>query len=68
MRLVHNAKQAWRWFSLQSMAMAIAIQAAWVNLPDDMRAPIPSKYVAALTIAILILGAIGRLVDQGEPK
>jgi hypothetical protein len=65
MRLVHNARRAWRWFSVQAMALAGAVQATWVLIPDDMRASVPPDWVALLTVALLVLGVAGRLVDQG---
>ncbi|MFE3838591.1 hypothetical protein [Pseudogemmobacter sonorensis] len=65
MKLVRNARHAWRWFSMRAMAAAGAVQATWVLLPDDMRASVPANWVAVATIALLVAGTIGRLVDQG---
>lgn len=64
MKLVEDAKQAWRWFSVQSMVLAAALQGAWVYIPDDLRHNIPSSVVQGVTIALLALGVVGRLVDQ----
>lgn len=64
MRLVAEWKRAWRWFSVQAMALAMALQGAWASLPDDMRARLPGGIVAAFTIALLLLGIGGRLVRQ----
>jgi hypothetical protein len=65
--LVDDAKRAWRWFSVQAMAWAIAIQGAWEFVPDDMKAGIPAKLVTVVTVGLLVLGIAGRLVKQG-PK
>jgi protein-S-isoprenylcysteine O-methyltransferase Ste14 len=65
--IVDDAKQAWRWLSMQAMTAALAVQGAWVVLPDDMRATVPPDYVQWLTFALLGLGIVGRLVKQ-EPK
>lgn len=62
--LVDNAKNAWRWLSVQAMALAGAVQATWLALPDDMKASIPSSYVQYLTLALVLLGIGGRLVKQ----
>ncbi len=68
MRLVPNARHAWKWISVQAMAVSVAIQAAWMNLPPDMQARIPEAWVDIGTMAVLVLGIIGRLVDQGTAK
>lgn len=65
--LVDNARSAWRWFSVQAMVLAGAIQGAWVFTPEDMRTSIPPEVVQVATIVLLVLGVAGRLVDQ-TPK
>lgn len=67
MTLVDNAKQAWRWLSVQAMIVAAAIQASWLFIPEDMKASIPPNVVQGVTLALLALGVAGRLVKQ-EPK
>jgi hypothetical protein len=65
-RLVEDWKVAWRWFSLQAMALTAAVQAAWAAMPDDLRAHVPARFVTALSLALLLLGIAGRLVRQGR--
>lgn len=62
--LVENWRGAWRWFSLQAMALTAAIQAAWGAMPDDLKQHFPAKLVTAVSIALLLLGIGGRLVRQ----
>jgi hypothetical protein len=64
MTLVDDAKQAWRWLSVQSMVVAGAIQGAWLFLPDDLKTSIPPNIVQAVTLALLAFGVVGRLVKQ----
>jgi len=64
MTLVENARHAWRWFSVQAMALAAAMQIGWANLPPDLKSTIPAAYVTYMTIALLVLGIIGRVVAQ----
>ena len=64
MRLVEEWKGAWRWFSLQAMALTAAIQAAWAAMPDDLKQHIPARAVTAVSIGLLLLGIGGRLVLQ----
>jgi hypothetical protein len=66
MRLVDDFKRAYRWFSIQAMGLALAIQGAWEVIPADMKAGIPQQYVTWLTLGLLVLGIAGRLVKQGE--
>jgi hypothetical protein len=65
MKLVTNASRAWRWFSVQAMTAAIALQAGWQAMPPDLAERIPGEWVTGLSIAVLVLGIVGRLVDQG---
>jgi hypothetical protein len=63
-RLVENWHSAWRWFSLQAMALTAAVQAGWAALPDDLRAHFPARAVTAVSVGLLLLGIAGRLVRQ----
>lgn len=67
MRLVPNWKRAWRWLSVQAMLLAVSLQGAWMAMPDEMRASVSPNVVQAFTIVLLVLGVIGRMVDQ-SPK
>lgn len=67
MKLVDDARRAWRWISVQCMGAAVALQGAWEACPDDMKAGIPPKLVTYVTLFLLALGIAGRLVDQ-TPK
>jgi hypothetical protein len=64
MTLVEEWRRAWRWFSMQAMVMAAAVQAAWEGLPPDMRAAVPARLVTGVTLALLLLGIGGRLLRQ----
>jgi len=66
MRLVPNARKAWRWISMQAMGVAVALQGAWVFIPDDLKSRVGDDTAAWVTGALLALGMIGRLVKQGD--
>lgn len=68
LQLVEDWKQSWKWLSMHGMAVAAAVQASWVSLPDDWRAAVPVGVVAGITLAALAVGAAGRLVDQAPQK
>ena len=54
--------------SVQAMALAGAVQGAWIFIPTDMRDSIPANVVQGVTLALLVLGVAGRLVDQPKVK
>lgn len=69
MKLVADWQRAWRWNSMHAMAAAIALQGAWTAIPDDLKQHVSGALVNGVTIALLVLGIIGRLRDQGSaPK
>jgi len=68
MKLIDDAGRAWRFFSVQAMAVAGALQGAWLAMPPGLQQRVPAEWVDALTMAILALGIAGRLVDQGARK
>lgn len=67
MKLVADWKRAWKWLSVQAMVVAGSIQGAWIFIPEDMKTSIPSGVVQGCTLVLLVLGVVGRLVDQ-KPK
>jgi len=66
LKLVEDWRKAWKWFSVNAMILAAAIQGASLQIPDDMKASIPPQLVSGATIALLVLGVAGRLIKQGE--
>ena len=64
--LIEDWHQAWRWASVNCMALAAAVQGAWLYIPDDMKVSIPQKMVSGVTIALLVLGVVGRLTKKAE--
>lgn len=63
-RLIPQWRRAWRMFSIQAMTLAAAIQGAWPTIPDDMKATLPPTLVHWVSLALLVAGIAGRLVDQ----
>ncbi len=64
MRLVDEWRTAWRWFSLQAMALVVAVQGAWAAIPDDLRQHFPTWLVTAVSVGLLLVRIGGRLVKQ----
>lgn len=66
MKLVPEWKRCLRMFSVQAMILAGAVQGAWASLPDEMKATVSDDWLRYGTIALMILGVIGRLVAQSS--
>lgn len=63
--LIPNWRDAWKWISVHSMVLAAAVQGAWLQIPEDMKAALPPHCVQYTTIVLLVVGVIGRFVKQG---
>lgn len=64
MRMVNGWRGAWRWWSIQALALQGAVGAAWLAVPDDMRAAVPAAWIAVAAIVLTTLGVAGRLIQQ----
>lgn len=65
MKLVKDARQAWRWLSVQALAVLAALPLVWPQIPADVRAMLPAEWQPWLLTALAVGGIVGRLVDQG---
>ncbi len=65
-KLIAGWKKGWRLFSVQAMSLATAIQLSWLMIPEDMRTGIDGRLVTGLAVLILILGIVGRFIQQGK--
>lgn len=68
MKFVENAKQCWKWFSVQAMALAGALQGTWMTIPEDLKSQVPANAVHYITLGLVFAGIVGRLVKQDAPK
>lgn len=67
-RLVPNWRRCYRMFSVQAMTLAGAIQATWALIPEDLKATLPPTLVHWVSLALLLAGIVGRLIDQPKAK
>jgi len=65
-RVVPDWRNAWRWLSMHAMAWSAAILLAYTSLPPSFIARVPEWAVNAIVAAVLVLGMVGRLVDQTQ--
>ena len=68
MKLIPNWRKAWRMFSVQAQAGSVAVLGTWQALPDDLRGKVPEPVVLGIVGALLVLGIIGRLIDQPKTR
>lgn len=68
MKLITNWRQTWRFFSIWAMTATGAIQAAWLGIPEGMKRSIPDDWINAVSLALLVLGVIGRMVKQDDKQ
>jgi hypothetical protein len=68
MKLVSDARQAWRWFSIQAFVAIAALQAAWAALPPEGLSVIPAEWRGYVTLGLALAGAVGRLIPQDAKK
>lgn len=61
MRLLQNWRQSWRWISTQSLLFIGAIQTIAAVVPH----PVSMKVLTGATIGAAVIGAVGRVIDQG---
>lgn len=66
-RLIPNASKAPRMLSVQALAGIAVLQGAWAASPD-LQALLPAEWVQGITLALAVLGVIGRLIDQPGAK
>jgi len=64
MKLVANWKSAWKWFSVQFVAAAGAVQLSVLAFPETVRAWLPDWLTHLLAVALLLAAVLGRLVEQ----
>lgn len=65
-QLVADWRRARTWLSVKCMALAAALQSTWLFVPDDMKTSVPAGLVGKVTLGLLLLGLLGRLLQQ-EP-
>lgn len=66
MKFVEDIKDAWKWFSVQLMAVALV----WETLPEDIKAQVyvfvPDVIEPHITSALVLAALFGRFVKQGK--
>lgn len=64
MKLVPDANKAWRWLSMQF----IAIAALWETIPLEAKAVLDPSTQSWITLGLLVAAGLGRMIDQGTAQ
>lgn len=67
MTLVPDWRSAWRWFSVQALAILAALPLVWMALPSDAKGFLPDNLEPWVLFALAAGGIVGRVIDQ-QPK
>lgn len=66
MKLVPGYQKAWKWFSVQIMAVIAMLPFAWDYIPYDVKTMIPYEWQPYVFSAFAAGGIFARLVKQGD--
>ena len=64
MRLIPNWTKAWKFLSMQ----AIALAAIWETIPLEAKAVLAPDTQSWITLGLLVAAGLGRMIDQGGTK
>jgi protein-S-isoprenylcysteine O-methyltransferase Ste14 len=66
MKLVTDWRKARKWLSIQIPAINIAFLGTWAVLPSKFQDALPVWAVVGIAVALLVLGMVGRLIQQDK--
>lgn len=68
MKLVDNWKDGWKWVSTQCMALSVAVLGAWDVIPEEWKSALPAGGAKSLVLGLLLIGIVGRFIQQAKPE
>lgn len=73
-RIVADWRQAWRWLSVQMLALAgvlqvlgMVLEKAWLGVPPSLLQSVSPGAIQAISLVVCLLGIAGRMVKQPAP-
>jgi hypothetical protein len=66
MNLIEDWKQAGKFLSVQANAIGASLATGYLTLYDKLKENFPPKYMFAITVAVFVLGIIGRVIQQDD--
>ena len=65
MKLIPNWREAWRFLSIQMIALA----SIWESIPEDVKASVVAPdWQNRVTFALIVAAGLGRMIDQSGAK
>lgn len=68
MKLIPEARRAWRMFSVQANTLALSVLGAWQAMPEDLKAMLPPSLAYWCAMGLMVLGIVGRLIQQPKVR
>lgn len=68
LKIVPDWRSAWRWFSVQLVALAATVQLSILAFPFEIRAWLGDDITHWLAVVLLFAAILGRLIDQKKPE
>ena len=62
--MIENWKEAWKWFSVQVLALLTIAPVIWSELPEDVKAMIPPEWRPWIIAFVALAGLILRFKAQ----
>jgi len=64
LKLVPDARHAWKWISIHALWLAGILPSVWDNLPHKWQDAMPFNVICICTAITAVVGIVGRLTDQ----
>jgi hypothetical protein len=65
MKLIKDWKKAWKFLSVQLMAVGSAMSVTYAQLYDKMKDHVPPDKMMYIVLAVFVGGILGRVISQG---
>ena len=62
--LVSDWRSAWKFISVNMMALAASLQVTYLSLPEEMQASISPEILSIVTTFLMAAGMAGRVIKQ----
>jgi protein-S-isoprenylcysteine O-methyltransferase Ste14 len=66
MKLIPEARKAWRFLSMQIPALNLAFLGTWAVLPQKFQDALSPPWVVGIAVFLIAAGMLGRLVKQED--
>jgi anti-sigma-K factor RskA len=64
MKLIENWRDAWRFYSVQALAVIAALPIVWASLPPEWQAEVPGEWIKVMVVVVAVSGILGRVLQQ----